>query len=90
MLRLKVLRLSTGVTALELAQAIGISSGRYSYLERGLLAPSPDERECLAKFFGVPPSSLFRPLSIRGTNLPPMIPASGVGERPALRREALR
>jgi transcriptional regulator with XRE-family HTH domain len=70
MLRLKVIRLNAQLTAFQLAQAARISSGRYSYLERGMLAPSPDERKRLAQILGVSPASLFRSLSIRGANQP--------------------
>jgi transcriptional regulator with XRE-family HTH domain len=70
MLRLKVIRLNAQLTAFQLAQAARISSGRYSYLERGMLAPSREERERLAQILGVAPASLFRSLSIRTGNQP--------------------
>jgi transcriptional regulator with XRE-family HTH domain len=57
----KLLRLSRGQTILEVIRAVGCcSTGRLSYLERGLLTPTAEEREALAKFFGVAPGSLFR------------------------------
>jgi transcriptional regulator with XRE-family HTH domain len=38
----------------------GISQGRYSHLERGLLRPTSDERARLAKILKTSVSSLFR------------------------------
>jgi transcriptional regulator with XRE-family HTH domain len=65
MLRIRALRLSDGRSAFSTALEAAISSGRYSYLERGLVRPTPDERERLATIFGVPGASLFRPILLR-------------------------
>jgi transcriptional regulator with XRE-family HTH domain len=59
-LRLKLLRLDRGDTAFAVARSIDRSVGRYSYLERGLVSPTPKERDALAKYFGVSPATLFR------------------------------
>ena len=60
MLRVKLLRLDRGDSAFAVARSIDCSAGRYSYLERGLVSPTPEEREALAKYFGVSPGTLFR------------------------------
>jgi len=65
MLRIRALRLSDGRSAFSTALEAAISSGRYSYLERGLLRPTPEERERLAEIFGVSGTSLFRPVVLR-------------------------
>jgi len=65
MLRIRALRLSDGRSAFSTALEAAISSGRYSYLERGLVRPTPGERERLARIFGVPGTSLFRPVVLR-------------------------
>ena len=61
MYRLKVVRLSRRMTQWALSQAAEISQGRYSMLERGLVEPTPTERERIAQVLQVPASSLFRP-----------------------------
>lgn len=61
MLRVKFLRLSKKWSQWELGRAAGISQGRYSMIERGLIEPTPEERERLAQILGVLPSTLFRP-----------------------------
>ena len=61
MLRIKFLRLSEALSQWHIAQAGGMSQGRYSMLERGLIDPTPEERERLAQILGVLPSTLFRP-----------------------------
>jgi transcriptional regulator with XRE-family HTH domain len=65
LLRIKALRQVAGLSAFEVAGKARISSGRYSYLERGLLRPTPEERERLGEIFGVPGSSLFRGIVLR-------------------------
>lgn len=64
-LRIKALRLQDDRPAFDIARAARISSGRYSYLERGLLQPTAEERARLAEIFGVPADVLFRPLALR-------------------------
>jgi transcriptional regulator with XRE-family HTH domain len=59
MLRIKFLRLSRGVSQWALSQEAGISQGRYSYLERGLIEPTSEERERLAQALHASPGSLF-------------------------------
>jgi transcriptional regulator with XRE-family HTH domain len=61
MLRIKVLRLSRGMSQWALSQAAGVSQGRYSYLERGLVEATSEERERLAQILGGSASTLFRP-----------------------------
>src|SRR5262249_41915051 len=60
MLRLKLLRLDRGDTAFAVARSIDRSVGRYSYLDRALVSPPREEREALARYFGVSPGTLFR------------------------------
>jgi transcriptional regulator with XRE-family HTH domain len=60
MLRLKLLRLSRGLSQFRLAQAVKICQGRYSLLERGLIEPDPKEREALAVALEASPATLFR------------------------------
>lgn len=60
MLRIKLLRISAGMSQWSLSQAAGISQGRYSYLERGLIEPTPEERGLLAQVLHAPASTLFR------------------------------
>ena len=61
MLRLKLLRLNAGRSQWELSRAAGISQGRYSMIERGLISATSAEREALAAALAVPSSTLFRP-----------------------------
>lgn len=61
MLRIKLLRMSKRLSQWELARLCGVSQGRYSMVERGLIAPTEDERERLSKILQAPPSTLFRP-----------------------------
>jgi transcriptional regulator with XRE-family HTH domain len=49
---LKKLRLSRGLTGAEVANAIGITQGQYSRIERGQAA-SPRSAEKLVAFFGI-------------------------------------
>lgn len=60
MLRIKLLRLSNGKSQWELSQSAGFSQGRYSMIERGLIEPTPAERERLAQALHAPSSTLFR------------------------------
>jgi transcriptional regulator with XRE-family HTH domain len=60
MLYIRARRLAERRTAFETARAAEISAGRYSYIERGLVKPTGDERTRLADVFGVQASSLFR------------------------------
>lgn len=60
MLRIKLLRLSATQSQWDLARAAGMSQGRYSMIERGLIEPTPDERERLATILRVPAATLFR------------------------------
>lgn len=60
MLRIKVLRLSRGMSQWDLSQASGMSQGQYSMVERGLINPTDNERERLARVLSVPASTLFR------------------------------
>ncbi len=64
MLRIKALRINDGRSAFEVALAARISTGRFSYLERGLLRPTPEERERLAEILGAPGSSLFKRVAL--------------------------
>ena len=61
MLRLKLLRMSLRMSQWELGREIGISQGRYSMIERGLIEPTPEERERLARILQTSTLSLLRP-----------------------------
>jgi transcriptional regulator with XRE-family HTH domain len=65
MTRLKFLRMHADRTAFDVCQEVGMSAARYSYLERGLIAPKPEERAALARVFGVAEETLFRPVTVR-------------------------
>jgi transcriptional regulator with XRE-family HTH domain len=58
--RLKLLRLASNRSQWDIATAIGISQGRYSMIERGLIPPTAEERARLAAVLAVPANSLFR------------------------------
>lgn len=60
MLKIKLLRLSRNLSQWALSQAAGCSQGRYSMIERGLIEPTPNERERLAAILKAPPATLFR------------------------------
>ena len=60
MLRLKVLRLARGMSQWELGRAAGLSQGRFSMIERGLVAPTSEERAALARALGAPATTLLR------------------------------
>jgi transcriptional regulator with XRE-family HTH domain len=77
MLRIRALRLSDGRSAFSTALEAAISSGRYSYLERGLVRPTADERERLARIFGVPGTSLFKPVVLRPRERTPVAMQAG-------------
>lgn len=61
MRRLKLLRLNQRKTQWEVGRAAGFSQGRYSMIERGLIEPTPAERERLAAVLNAPASTLLRP-----------------------------
>jgi len=65
MTRLKHLRLVEGKTAFEICQELKVNATRYSYIERGLLPPRPEEAEALARIFNADPATLFRPYVVR-------------------------
>lgn len=79
MLRIKVLRLSKGLSQLALSLAAEISQGRYSYLERGVLSPTVDERERLATILHAPAATLFR-LAVRERRAPASVDISRSGQ----------
>lgn len=60
MLRIKLLRLSSGRSQWTLAKAGGMSQGRYSMIERGLIEPTEEERRRLAEILDAPASTLLR------------------------------
>jgi transcriptional regulator with XRE-family HTH domain len=62
MIRLKVLRQQRELSQWNLARLAGVSQGRYSMLERGLIAPTPEERAALAAALRSSPAGLFRQL----------------------------
>jgi transcriptional regulator with XRE-family HTH domain len=64
MLKIKLFRLSRGKSQWEIATAAGMSQGRYSMIERGLIAPTSEERDSFAEVLGASASTLFR-LAIR-------------------------
>ncbi len=61
MLRIRVLRMSQGMTLWALSEASNICQGRLSMVERGIVPATDDERERLAKILQAPPGTLFRP-----------------------------
>ncbi len=58
-LRIKLLRMEREFTQWEIARASAISQGRYSMIERGLIAPTADERHRLATMFDTAPATLL-------------------------------
>jgi transcriptional regulator with XRE-family HTH domain len=60
MLKLKLLRMSWGLSQWELSHRSDMSQGRYSMIERGLIEPTTEERERLAQILQAPASTLFR------------------------------
>jgi transcriptional regulator with XRE-family HTH domain len=70
MLRLKLLRLNAGESQWAIARMVGMSQGRYSMIERGLVSPTPKEREALGAALSASASSLLRPV----VNTPPAKP----------------
>lgn len=60
MLRIKMLRLSQGLSQWEVSRAAGFSAGRYSMIERGLIEPTADERQRLADVLHASSATLFR------------------------------
>ena len=60
MLRIKLLRLSAALSQWHIAKAAQMSQGRYSMIERGLIEPTPEERERLAQALQAPAATLFR------------------------------
>ncbi len=61
MLRLKLLRLHLDFSQWETSRAAGMSQGRYSMIERGLIQPTAEERDRLALVLKASPSTLLRP-----------------------------
>ena len=60
MLKIKLLRMTQRLSQWELARQSGMSQGRYSMIERGLIEPTPDELERLTTILNAPASTLFR------------------------------
>lgn len=60
MLKIKLLRMSRDLSQWELSRTVGISQGRYSMIERGLIEPTEEERARLARVLGANPATLFR------------------------------
>jgi transcriptional regulator with XRE-family HTH domain len=60
MLKIKLLRMSQGLSQWELSHQSGMSQGRYSMIERGLIEPTADERHRLATILNASGSTLFR------------------------------
>ena len=57
--RIKFLRLGRGLTQWELSHRAGMSQGRYSLIERGLIEPTTAERDGFAKILGASPGTLM-------------------------------
>lgn len=66
MLKIKLLRMSRSLSQWELSRTVGISQGRYSMIERGLIDPTEVERARMARVLGANPATLFR-TAIRST-----------------------
>ncbi len=60
MLKIKLFRMSKGLSQWELSRGSGMSQGRYSMIERGLIDPTAEERARLAEAVGAQASTLFR------------------------------
>jgi transcriptional regulator with XRE-family HTH domain len=60
MLKLKLVRVSRDLTQWELSHQSDMSQGRYSMIERGLIEPTPEERERLAQILQAPAATLLR------------------------------
>ncbi len=60
MFKIKLLRMSIGLSQWELSRAAGMSQGRYSMIERGLIDPTEAERAGLAHVLNANPATLFR------------------------------
>jgi transcriptional regulator with XRE-family HTH domain len=60
MLRIKLLRLSAGLSQWHISRAAEMSQGRYSMVERGLIDPTEEERGRLAKALHAPVNTLLR------------------------------
>jgi transcriptional regulator with XRE-family HTH domain len=69
MLKIKLLRISRGFSQWELARDAGLSQGRYSMIERGLIDPTEAERAGLAKVLNANPATLFRS-AVRASSAP--------------------
>lgn len=61
MRRIKLLRMSAGYSQWSISREIGISQGKYSLIERGLIEPTADERMRLATILRASAATLFRP-----------------------------
>ena len=57
--RLRIARARLPVSQLNLALAAGVGPGRYWKLERGLVAPTADEKAVLADLLGLPEAWLW-------------------------------
>ncbi|MEO7859193.1 MAG: helix-turn-helix transcriptional regulator [Nitrospirales bacterium] len=60
-LKLKLLRMERDFTQWDISHASAISQGRYSMIERGLIEPTPEERERLAQVLRAPAATLLKP-----------------------------
>jgi transcriptional regulator with XRE-family HTH domain len=58
---LEIARKSVGLTAVELASAIGVTASAISQIERGWRTPSASLKQRAASVLGVPVSELFPP-----------------------------
>jgi transcriptional regulator with XRE-family HTH domain len=59
MLRIKLLRLDSGLTQIEAARRLGMSHLTFGYLETGRLAPTSRDLERLRRHFGDRADSMF-------------------------------
>ncbi|HEU0067883.1 MAG TPA: helix-turn-helix transcriptional regulator [Nitrospiraceae bacterium] len=57
--RLKLERVRLGISQLNVALRTGISAGRLSLLERGIVEPRPDEARRIEYLFGMRAGRLF-------------------------------
>lgn len=60
MFKIKLLRMSRNLSQWELSRAVGMSQGRYSMIERGLIDPTEADRAGLAHVLKANPATLFR------------------------------
>lgn len=57
--RLRVLRAERNISQMDAADAVAMSANRFWRIENGYTEPTDDEKEALARFFGVRVRDIF-------------------------------